>query len=143
MVGRSALTVLVAALVVGAATACGGESASDKAKSSICVAKSDIQTQITDLKRTTEANATLQDVNTNLTVIKSDLRTIDDALPDLDGDTKLQLQTATETFKLSISSTLIPLFTNQTSLTEARGRLPGAVATLNSSYQQAFNSFEC
>ena len=47
LLGRSSFTILVAALVLGAGTASGGESASEKAKSEICDASSDIQTQST------------------------------------------------------------------------------------------------
>ena len=141
MLGRSSFTILVAALVLGAA--CGGESASEKAKSQICDASTDIQTQLNDHKGMTVGTATLEDVNTSLTAIKNNVRTIEAAIPDLDGDTKTQVQTATETFKLSVTSTLIPLFTNQTSLTEARSQLTSAVTTLASSYKQTYATIGC
>lgn len=143
LLGRSSFTILVAALVLGAGTACGGESASEKAKSEICDASSDIQTQINNLKGMNAGTATLEDVNTSLTAIKNAGSTIGDAIPDLDGNSKLQLQTADETFALSIQSTLLPLFSKETSLAEARSQLPSAVATLASSYKQTYGTIGC
>ncbi len=85
------------AVMLGATTACGSsQSASDKAKSQVCDAKSNIQTQINDLKSLTVGTATISGVKTNLTAIQNDLKTIQSAIPNLSGDTKPQVQSANQ-----------------------------------------------
>ena len=136
----AACTVVV---MLGATTACGSsESASDKAKSQVCDAKSDIQTQLNDLKSLTLSSATLDSVSQSVTAIQGDLKTIQDAIPDLDGDTKAQVQSANQQFKSQVTSTLGSVLTS-TSIDDAQTQLQTALTSLEATYKQAYDSIKC
>jgi hypothetical protein len=131
------------AVMLGATTACGSsQSASDKAKSQVCDAKSNIQTQINDLKSLTVGTATISGVKTNLTAIQNDLKTIQSAIPNLSGDTKQQVQAANAAFKSQLSTTVSTLLTT-TSITQAESQIQTAATTLASSYASAFDQVKC
>ena len=85
--------VLALALLAG----CGGESAEDKAQSSVCDARADIQKQVDELDGLTAATVTLDGVKGNLDAISSDLKQIKDAQGDLSGDRKNEVDQAWQT----------------------------------------------
>lgn len=137
------LAAVTVGVMLGATTACGSsQSASDKAKTQVCDAKSNIQTQVNDLKSLTIGTASISGVKQNLTAIQNDLKKIESAIPDLSGDTKKQVQAANEAFKSQLSTTASSL-QSTTSISEALTQLQTAGATLASSYASAFDQVKC
>ncbi len=136
--------VMVLALALLSATACGGssESAADKAKSQACDAISDIETQITTLKGLPLATSSVDTAKTALQAIQTDVKTISDAAPTVGGDVKSQLQTANAAFKTSVQQTAQSV-TSAQSLTSAATAISTAGTTLETSYQAAFSSIKC
>ena len=134
--------IIVCALLALALTACGGESASDKAKSKACDARSDIKTQVDTLRNLPIAVASIDKAKTAAQAIADDLQTIDSALPDIEGDLKGELQTANTAFKTEVQKTLDSI-TSQESLSSAATALTTAGSTLASSYQTAFGNVGC
>ena len=80
-----------------ALSGCGGSSSSSKqddAKAQVCDARADISKQVDTLKGLTVSAATLDQIQTSLKAIDSDLKKIAGAAGDLKGDDKSQLQQA-------------------------------------------------
>jgi chromosome segregation ATPase len=137
------LAAVTVAVMLGATTACGSsQSASDKAKSQVCDAKSNIQTQIDSLKSLTLSATSLQDITTSANAIKNDLKTIQAAIPKLSGDTKSQVQAANAAFESEVSSTFSSLLSTS-SLSQAQTQFQSALTKLESSYASAFDQVKC
>src|SRR5436190_23092767 len=73
-----------------------GQSKSDKAASRVCDARSDIQQQVTNLKKMNLSTASTDDIKTSLTAVKGDFQTIADAQPDLNTERKSQVKQAND-----------------------------------------------
>jgi hypothetical protein len=137
-------TVLIAVTAVMlVASACGGgPSASDKAKSQVCSAKSDIQKQITTLKAMTPSTFTVSGIQNALKAIEGDLSTIAQAQGQLSSDRKQQVQAANTAFKQALSQTVSDLATSL-SAQNAASHVQTALGKLASSYESAFSAVSC
>ena len=79
---------------------------------------------------------------TALQKISADLKTISDAVPEVKGSLKQELQTANSTFKAQVAQTTQSI-TSAGSLTAAVTALQTAGAALAKSYQTAFANVGC
>ena len=132
----SMILVLVAAAL--AVAAC-GESEADKAQSTVCDARADIQKQVDELRGLTLATATVDGVTSNLDAIKSDLGKIKGAQGDLSSDRRKQVQDANQAFESQLSSIVESLGQNL-SLSEAGTQIKDAATKLANTYQQTLGS---
>jgi uncharacterized membrane-anchored protein YjiN (DUF445 family) len=132
------ISVLASALAVAAC----GQSASDKAKSQVCDARSDISKQVNELKNLTPATATVNGVKDSLTSIQNDLKKIKDAQGQLNSDRKQQVESATSEFTSQVKDVVSNVGTNL-SLSNATTQLQQAAQQLASSYQQTFAKVDC
>jgi uncharacterized protein YjbJ (UPF0337 family) len=132
------LIALVAALGVSAC----GESKQDKAKKSVCSARSDISKQVDQLKGLTASTVTIGGVQSSLKAISSDLSKIKDAQGDLSGDRRQQVQAATKTFTSQVQS-IAGSVGKSTSLSEAKTQLTSSLQQLGDAYKQSFARVDC
>jgi hypothetical protein len=132
------LLVLLASLALGAC----GESKQDKAKKTVCSARSDISKQVDQLKGLTVSTVTLDGVQNSLKAINSDLGKIKDAQGDLSGDRRQQVQDATKTFTSQVTS-IAGSVGKSTSLSDAKSQLTSALQQLGAAYQQSFARVDC
>jgi hypothetical protein len=132
------LLVLLSAFVLAAC----GESKEDKAKKTVCSARSDINEQINTLKGLTPATATVQGVTESLNAIKTDLQNIKDAQGDLKGSRKEQVQAANQQFTSQLSS-IVSTVARSLSASDAKAQLNTALQELTTSYQQTFAKTDC
>jgi hypothetical protein len=125
---------------------CGGGSSSsskqDDAKAQVCDARADISKQVDTLKGITVSAATLDQIQTSLKAIDSDLKTIAGAAGDLKGDDKSQLQQANKDFVAQINNIASSLV-KSTSLSQAQSQAKDALSQLSDAYQQTFAKFSC
>jgi len=133
--------VLIAVLAALGLGAC-GESKQDKAKSSVCSARSDISKQVDELKGLTPSTVTVDGVQKNLKAISSDLSKIKDAQGDLSADRRKQVQDATKTFTSQLQS-IAGSIGKSTSLSEAKAQLTSALQQLGDAYKQSFAKVDC
>ena len=135
------ISIVVLALL--AAAGCGGsQSASDKAKSQACDARSDIQTQVDTLKGLPLSPDSVDKAKTALQKINSDLDTIATAAPTVKGDLGSQLKDANAAFKTQVQQ-ITDNITSAQSLTAAATALASAGSTLSNAYQKAFANVQC
>ena len=134
--------VFLALIAVLALAACGGESKEDKAKASVCNARADIRKQIDHLKSLTPTTATIEDVQSSLTAIGSDLSKMKDAQGDLSGDRKQQVQNATKTFESQVKD-ITSKAVKSLSLSDAEEQLTSALQQLVNSYRQTLQPIDC
>jgi hypothetical protein len=133
----------IVALVLLAAAGCGGsQSASDKAKSQACDARSDIQAQVDTLKGLPLSPDSVDKAKTALQKINSDLDMIATAAPTVKGDLGSQLKAANATFKTQVQQITDSIASAQ-SLTAAATALASAGSTLSNAYQKAFANVQC
>jgi uncharacterized protein YoxC len=133
----------IVAMVLLAAAGCGGsQSASDKAKSQACGARSDIQTQVDTLKGLPLSPDSVDKAKTALQKINSDLDTIATAAPTVKGDLGSQLKAANAAFKTQVQQ-ITNSITSAQSLTAAATALASAGSTLSNAYQKAFANVQC
>lgn len=134
---------LLATAAVGALTlsAC-GESAQEKAKAQVCSARSNISKQVTALSQLTLSPDVLSEVKTHVETIGSELRKIKDAQPNLEPARQQQVQTATSEFEKQLS-TITSDLASELSLTNAKGKLEGAVRQLATGYKHALEPINC
>jgi hypothetical protein len=133
----------IVAMVLLAAAGCGGsQSASDKAKSQACDARSDIQTQVDTLKGLPLSTDSVDKAKTALQKINSDLDTIATAAPTVKGDLGSQLKAANAAFKTQVQQ-IADSITSAQSLTAAATALASAGSTLSNAYQKAFANVQC
>jgi hypothetical protein len=130
--------VLAATLAVAAC----GESKADKAKNTVCDARSDISKQVNELKGMTAATVTADGVKNSLTAIQNDLQKISDAQGDLNDERKKQVQDATATFTSSLQSIAGDLGSNL-SAAGAKTQLTTALGELSTAYQQSLAKIDC
>jgi hypothetical protein len=124
---------------------CGGSSSSSKqddAKAQVCDARADISKQVDTLKGMTVSAATLDQIQTSLKAIDSDLKKIAGAAGDLKGDDKSQLQQANKDFITQINNIASSLV-KSTSLSQAQSQATDALNQLSDAYKQTFAKFSC
>ena len=125
---------------------CGGGSSSsskqDDAKAQVCDARADISKQVDTLKGLTVSAATLDQIQTSLKAIDSDLKKISGAAGDLKGDDKSQLQQANKEFVTQINNIASSLV-KSTSLSQAQSQAKDALSQLADAYKQTFAKFSC
>jgi hypothetical protein len=125
---------------------CGGGSSSsskqDDAKAQVCDARADISKQVDTLKGITVSAATLDQIQTSLKAIDSDLKKISSAAGDLKGGDKSQLQQANKDFVTQINNIASSLL-KSTSLSQAQSQAKSALSQLSDAYQQTFAKFSC
>jgi uncharacterized protein YhaN len=134
---------LMALVVVLGLTLAGcGESDEDKAKSDVCDARADIQTNVKELQGLTIGTATADKVKSNLDGIRDGLAKIGDARANLDGARKRQVEKANETFKSEVQA-LVDDLGKSTSLQDAAQQLKTDIAGLASAYQESLGPIDC
>jgi hypothetical protein len=134
-------SVLIAVLATLGLGAC-GESKQDKAKKSVCSARSDISKQVDELKGLTVSTVTVDGVQKSLNAISSDLSKIKDAQGDLSADRRKQVQDATKTFTSQLQS-IAGSIGKSTSLSDAKAQLTSALQQLGAAYKQSFARVDC
>jgi hypothetical protein len=120
----------------------GGSSKQDDAKAQVCDARADISKQVDTLKGITVSAATLDQIQTSLKAIDSDLKKISSAAGDLKGGDKSQLQQANKDFVTQINNIASSLL-KSTSLSQAQSQAKSALSQLSDAYQQTFAKFSC
>jgi hypothetical protein len=142
---RTTGVISIVAMVLLAAAGCGGGSsgsASDKAKSHACDARSDIQAQVNTLKGLPLSPDSVDKAKTALQKINSDLDTIATAAATVKGDLASQLKAANAAFKTQVQQ-IADSITSAQSLTAAATALASAGSTLSNAYQHAFANVQC
>jgi uncharacterized protein YjbJ (UPF0337 family) len=119
-----------------------GESAEDKAQSSVCDARADIDKQVQELSGLTAATVTLDGVRGSLKAIETDLGQIKDAQGDLAGDRKDQAEQAWQTFRGEVKTIRQNLLTSL-SAADAKQQLASSLDGLAASFRTAFEPVDC
>ena len=132
----------VALALALAVSACGGDSAEERAQKQVCSARADIKQQVDELKSTTVSTASLDGVQSNLQAIGKSLSQISGAQKDLKGDRKQDVQQATQTFKTEVASVGRELVASL-SASDAKQQIQTALQGLASSYQKALAPIDC
>ncbi len=133
--------VVVLALVL-TVSACGGDSAEERAQKKVCSARADIKKQVDDLKSTTISTVTVDGVQSNLQAIGKSLSQMAEAQKDLKGDRKQEIQAATQSFKSAVTSVGRNLITSL-SASDAKEQIQTALQGLATSYQKALAPIDC
>ena len=136
------LAALAVLLVAFAVSACGGDSAEEKAQASVCDARDDISKQVDSLKGMTISSATTSDISNSLTAIRNDLKEIKNAQADLSDERKTQIRDANQAFESQVRGIVATIGTS-TSLSGARDQLASAFDQLATTYQSTFAKFDC
>jgi hypothetical protein len=139
---KPSIAVLLIALLAALGLSACGESKQDKAKSSVCSARSDISKQVDQLKGLTPSTVTVDGVQNSLKTIRSDLSKIKDAQGDLSGDRRTQVENATKTFASQLQS-IAGSVVKSTSVSEAKTQLTSALQQLGDAYKQSFAKVDC
>lgn len=119
-----------------------GESAQEKASKSVCAARADIKSRITNLQAITPSVATLPQIKAEASGIAEDLKKIKDAQGDLEPARKQKVQAATHTFEQQLKAVVSNL-TSSFSVSAAATQLEAALKQLVSSYKVALEPIEC
>jgi hypothetical protein len=139
----TALPVVMLALALGAC----GQSSEDKAKKTVCDARSDIGQQVDELKSLTPATVTKDAVTQNLDAITDDLSDISGAQSDLSSDRRSQVEAANKAFASSVkgvaSQTASSLSASGATASDAKAGLVTALQQLGASYQKTFAPLNC
>jgi hypothetical protein len=130
------------ALALALLAGCGGESAEEKAQSSVCDARADIQKQVDELDGLTAATVTVDGVKGNLDAISNDLKTIKDAQGDLSGDRKDEVDKAWQSFSGEVKGISSDLITSL-SAADAKQQLATSFDTLAASFRSTFEPIDC
>ena len=136
---RVLVLLLVSAVVLAA---CGGQSQSEKAQTTVCDARADIGKQVNALKALTPATATVNGVRANVNAIQDDLRKIVDAQSTLSDDRRAQVKAATDQFTARVSD-LVQQATKSLTLRDAATQLRAAVGDLATAYSQSIGKIDC
>ncbi len=138
------MRVVLAVLLTAVALALGacGESSEEKAKSTVCDARSDIATQVDKLKGLEISTAAVDQAQASLEAIGDDLAKIKDAQGDLADDRRRQVQAANQAFATQVESITSKLGSGL-SLSTAKTQLSSAVQQLGTAYQQTFAKIDC
>src|SRR3954447_10629305 len=118
-----------------------GQSKKDKASSTVCSARADIQKQIDQLKGLTPSTATIDGVKGNLQAIQDDLKKMSGAQGELSSERKQQVQQANQAFEDDLKS--LAGNVGSLSATDVKTQLTNAVQSLATGYQQAFDKVDC
>jgi hypothetical protein len=138
---RTTCSVLAVVMLVFALGAC-GESDEEKAQNKVCDAKADIGKQVNELKSLTPATVTSDGVTQNLDAIKTDLKDISDAQPDLSSDRRSEAEAATKAFTSSVEG-IAGQLGSSLSAADAKAQVVTALDQLATSYQKAFAPLNC
>jgi len=136
------LTAALVLVLVLAVSACGGDSAEERAQKQVCSARADIKQQVDELKSTTVSTASLDGVQSNLQAIGKSLSQLSGAQKDLKGDRKQDVREATQTFKTEVANVGRQLVTSL-SASDAEQQIRTALDGLASSYQKALAPIDC
>ena len=135
---RAACAALLAALALGAC----GQSKADRAKSTVCSARTDIKKQVDSLKGLTLSTATTSQISTSLKAIGEDLGKIAGAQGDLSAQRRQEVQKANQAFTSQIKDIASSLG-SATSLSEASSAVTSALQKLATSYEQTLAKVDC
>src|SRR3954467_8965395 len=138
---RTASSVLAVVLLSFAVGAC-GESAADKAKTTVCDARADLGKQVNELKSLTPATVTKDAVTKPLGAIKNDLKDISGAQSDLSSDRRSRTEAATTAFTAELRRIAGELGTSL-SASNAKAAVVAALQQLEASYQKTFARLKC
>ena len=133
---------VAAAIAVALVVSACGESAEDKAQSTVCDARADIKKQVDELKGLTVTTATLEGVQANLRAIGDSLKKITGAQKELTGDRKQEVQKATQTFRSEVAAVGSQLV-KSVSLSDGKQQIQTALQGLASSYEAALAPIDC
>ncbi len=123
-------------------SACGGQSAQEKAQKTVCSARADIKKQVDELSSATITTASLDSVQANLKAIGSSLSKMAQAQKDLKGSRKQQVQAANQAFKAEVTDVGKQLGTSIT-LSNGAQQIKTALQSLASGYQKALAPIDC
>jgi hypothetical protein len=132
------LAVVMLAFAVGAC----GESAADKAKTTVCDARADIGKQVNELKSLTPSTVTKDAVTQPLNAIKNDVKDISGAQSDLSSDRRSQVEAATKAFTSDVKRIAGELGASL-SASGAKAGVVTALQQLEASYQKTFARLKC
>jgi hypothetical protein len=123
-------------------SACGGESASEKAQNTVCSARADIKKQVDELKGLTATTVSVDGVQANLKAIRKNLEKIRGAQGDLKGDRKQQAKTATDAFTTQVKGVGQQLLGGLTA-SEGKQQIKTALDGLAAGYKAALGPIDC
>lgn len=132
----------LAVLLALAVSACGGDSAEEKAQASVCDARAGISKQVESLQDLTLTTATTNQIRDSLTAIGDDLTKIKNVQADLSDERKDQVQDANQAFETEVRSIVSNLGTS-TSLSDAQAKLDDALNQLATAYKDTFAKIDC
>jgi hypothetical protein len=133
---------LLGTAIAGLVPVACGESDEDKAKSQVCDARADIQTQVDELSGLTITTASADQVQENLKAIGDDLQDMADAQGDLSSDRKQQVETATKEFGTQVKTTAQQVVSGLAA-GDAKAQVQTALDDLAASYKQAVAPIDC
>lgn len=146
---RDAAVVGAALLLAALALAACGESAQDKAHAQVCEARKAISEQVTKLQGLTLSSSTVDEAKSGLESIRTELKKMRDAQPDLASNRKQEVETATNTFGEELKAVGVQVASSLTSgtteaaIATAKPKLKAAAETLASDYRQALGPISC
>ena len=132
----------LAVLLVLAVSACGGDSAEEKAQASVCDARAGISKQVESLQDLTLTTATTNQIRDSLTAIGDDLTKIKNVQADLGDERRDQVQDANQAFETEVRGIVSNLGTS-TSLSDAQAKLDDALDQLATAYKATFAKIDC
>ena len=132
------LAVVMLAFAVGAC----GESAADKAKTTVCDARADMGKQVSELKSLTPSTVTKDAVTQPLDAIKNDLKDISGAQSDLSSNRRSEVEAATKAFTSDVKRIAGELGASL-SASNAKAGVVTALQQLGASYQKTFAPLKC
>jgi hypothetical protein len=138
---RTASGFLAVAMLAFAVGAC-GESAADKAKTTVCDARADMGKQVSELKSLTPSTVTKDAVTKPLNAIKNDLKDISGAQSDLSSDRRSEVEAATKAFTSDVKRIAGELGASL-SASNAKAGVTTALQQLEASYQKTFAPLKC
>lgn len=133
-----AIGVLLLAIALGAC----GESAEEKAQTTVCDARSDMTKQIDELKGLTPSTVTTDGVKQNINAIRADLKDIAGAQADLSDDRRSEVEAATKTFTASVRAIASEVL-RSTSAEDAKAGVVTALQQLEASFKSTFAPIDC
>jgi hypothetical protein len=119
-----------------------GQSAEEKAQTTVCSARADIKQQVDELKGLTVSTVSLDGIQANLKAIRKDLEQIKGAQGDLKGDRQAQAKTATTSFATQVKGVGKQLLTGLTA-SEGKQQIQAALQGLAAGYKSALEPIEC
>jgi hypothetical protein len=137
-IGIALLLVAALALTLGAC----GTSKEQQAKSTVCSARTDIDTQINRLRGLTLATVSVDKVRTSVQAIESDLTRIKGATADLADTLRPQVQSANQAFANELK-TIVAGVTSTGSLTSVKTQLTAALQQLGAAYRSTLAQIRC